>query len=89
MRQKPQQLLFNLKTVIMIDVLIKNQVGNKPVATGRSNDAVDSKDLRVTGLDPAQLIVLGSDYLVGLDDGTHMTGRTCTAKAGNTATFTK
>lgn len=73
----------------MSDLLIKNEAGTRPVATARSNDPVGSHDLRVTNLDPAQLIVLGNDYVVGLDDNTHMTGRTCTAKVGTTATFTK
>ncbi|MCC9017245.1 hypothetical protein [Flavobacterium lipolyticum] len=73
----------------MIDVLIKNELGNKPVATGRSNDAINAIDLRVTGIDPAEFIKVGDHYMVGLDNGSNMTGRTCTAKAGSTATFTK
>lgn len=72
----------------MIDVLIKNELGTSPIATARSNDAINSRDLRVTNLDPANLIVLGREYMVGLDDNTHMIGRTCTALAGTTATFT-
>ncbi|MBE8727674.1 hypothetical protein [Flavobacterium hungaricum] len=73
----------------MIDVLIKNEMGTAPIATARSNDPIGAHDLRVTNLDPAQLIVIGREYMVGLDDNTHMTGRTCTAKAGTTATFTR
>jgi hypothetical protein len=73
----------------MIDVLIRNSLGTAPVATARSNDAIGANDLRVTVLEPENLINLGDDYMVGLDDGTQMNGRTCTAKAHNTATFTR
>ncbi len=72
----------------MIDILIKNQQGTSPLATARSNDAIDSVDLHVTDLEPADKITLGHEYMVGLDNNTHMTGRTCTALAGTTATFT-
>ncbi|KAF2334075.1 hypothetical protein [Flavobacterium ginsenosidimutans] len=71
----------------MSDLLIKNEAGTRPVATANSNDPIGAQNLRVTNLDPANLIVVGNDYQVGFDDGTNMRGRTCTAKAGNTATF--
>lgn len=71
----------------MNDLLIKNEAGTRPVATARTNDPVGAQNLRVTDLDPANLIVIGNDYQVGLDNGSNMRGRTCTAKAGNTATF--
>ncbi|WP_420551193.1 hypothetical protein [Tenacibaculum aiptasiae] len=71
-----------------MDILIKNEAGTAPLATGQSNDAnINVRDLHVTNLDPANLIHLNSDYLVGLDDGTGMVGRTCIALNGHTATF--
>lgn len=71
-----------------MDILIKNEAGTAPVATGQSNDPnINVLDLHVTNIDPANLIRLKSEYLVGLDDGTGMTGRTCVALQGNTATF--
>lgn len=72
----------------MIDVLIRNALGTSPIATARSNDAIGAIDLHVTDLAPDNLINLGDDYMVGLDNGTQMRGRTCTAKAGSNATFT-
>jgi len=74
----------------MSDVLIKNEAGTAPIAVGRTNDPIAAKDLHVTNLDPANRIALNQDYQVGNDDGTHMTGRTCTALNvdAQTATFT-
>ncbi|MEM5553189.1 hypothetical protein HJP15_18850 [Pseudoalteromonas sp. NEC-BIFX-2020_002] len=73
-----------------MDILIKNEAGTAPVATAQSDDAnINVNDLHVTNLDPTGLIILNSDYLVGLDDGTGMVGRTCIEKNGNTATFRK
>ncbi|BFM42399.1 hypothetical protein CFS9_10400 [Flavobacterium sp. CFS9] len=73
----------------MADVLIKNEAGTGPLATGRTNDPINANILHVTNIDPVVRIVLGNDYMVGLDDGSNMVGRTCTALAGNNATFTK
>ena len=73
----------------MTDVLIRDELGTAPIATARSDDAIGANDLRVTNLDPASLINLVNDYMVGLEDGTQMSARTCTAKVNNTATFTR
>ena len=71
----------------MADILILNELGNTPVATAQSNDPIDGQSLHVTHLDPAALIHIGSEYQIGYDNRTHIHGRTCVAKAGNTATF--
>jgi hypothetical protein len=88
--RRPQiNAMLNLKNLIMIDLLIKNELGTSPLATARSNDPVGAHDLRVTNLDPAVRIAIGTEYMVGLDDGTNTVPRTCTAKAGTNATFTR
>lgn len=75
----------------MIDVLIKTEVGNRPVATAQSNNNINAVELHVLNLDPANLIHLGSSYQVGYDNSTNMIGRTCTAINVNarTATFVR
>ncbi|MDL2143230.1 MULTISPECIES: hypothetical protein [Flavobacterium] len=73
----------------MADVLIKNEAGTGPLATGRTNDPINADHLHVTDIDPVVRIVLGNEYVVGLDNGTNMVGRMCTALAGTNATFTK
>jgi hypothetical protein len=73
----------------MIDILIKNETGSIPVALAISEDQIDSEDLTVINLDPVKLILVGYDYIVGLDDGSNMIGRTCVSVRGTTATFAK
>jgi len=71
-----------------MDVLILNAAGN-PLATGQTIDPIGAQDLHVTSLDPANLIALGDDYQVGLEDRSQIVARTCTALAGTNATFTR
>lgn len=73
----------------MNDVLIYNELGTAPIATGRTADPINSHDLRVTDIDPVARIVFGREYVVGLDDGSNKVGRTCTALNGTNGTFTR
>jgi len=73
----------------MTDVLIKNEAGIIPLATAMTLDSIDSQSLRVTNIDPINFIVLGRDYVVGLDNNTRMMQRTCVSLRENTATFAK
>ena len=81
--KKPQnqreRILNSLNIKIMIDILIKNELGTKPIATANSYNQITAKDLHVSNLDPSNLIHVGKEYMVGLDDESNMRGRTCTA----------
>jgi hypothetical protein len=80
--------MYNLKQCNMSDILIKNEQGTEPLAVAKSDDPIDSVDLHVTDLEPTARIIVGHQYIVGLDNNTHMTGRTCTALDANAATAT-
>ncbi|MEO1259237.1 MAG: hypothetical protein AAFZ15_10595 [Bacteroidota bacterium] len=70
-------------------MLNKNTQGAIPAAVARSNDNIGDPDLRITNLDLANLIRLGSGFMVELNDGSTMRDLTCRALnvGACTATF--
>lgn len=73
----------------MPDVLIKNEMGTSPVATGHTLDPINAVEITINNIDPVSRIEKGSAYMVGLDNGTQMQGRVCVALAGTTGNFRK